>query len=233
MRGQLDSDNALKAICAGFAADTAPPVCYGVPGHANLGRGSCLDTSGKWYSYLQSSSTFPTAKICAEEGCNYRNLDSYRGFEFSVANRCTCLFDEDGLPPIPESMTGSLQYVSRINEGNGTVAGASGTPGTTCYKLGSEVPTVPLIATPLVPSVSSGQANNQPIGNPLNETATNSLAAVPGPIPSDEPSSAPSNQTMAPTKEFSVFDDFESSADQYDGPHWLVLLIMIPFALSA
>ena len=73
-----------------------------VEGYTNLGRGSCQDSRGEMYSYLQRTVTFPNAGTCGKQECErFGNLQSYRGFEYSVAQRCTCLFDIDELPALP------------------------------------------------------------------------------------------------------------------------------------
>lgn len=60
-------------------------------------------------------------------------MEFYRGFEYSVAKRCTCLFDNDGVPGVQNSAE-NPEYVSRMNDGFGSVEGISGTPGGWCYK---------------------------------------------------------------------------------------------------
>jgi len=107
-----------------------------VEGYTNLGRGSCQDSRGKMYSYLQRTIEFPNAETCGKQECErFGNLQSYRGFEFSVAQRCTCLFDVDEMPAVPDD-TENPKYVSKTDNGNGAVAGISGTPGAWCYQFG-------------------------------------------------------------------------------------------------
>ncbi|KAL7532497.1 hypothetical protein ACHAWF_004164 [Thalassiosira exigua] len=107
-----------------------------VDGYANLGRGSCQDQRGKMFSYLQRKMTFPNAETCGRQECEqFGNMGSYRGFEYSVAKRCTCLFDVDELPAVPNDES-DPKYVSKMDGGNGPVAGASGTPGANCYQFG-------------------------------------------------------------------------------------------------
>ncbi len=107
-----------------------------VAGYTNLGRGSCQDDRGKMYSYLQRTVEFPNAETCGKQECErFGNLQSYRGFEYSVAQRCTCLFDMDEVPAVPNDSE-DPKYVSKMDNGNGGVAGISGTPGAWCYRFG-------------------------------------------------------------------------------------------------
>jgi len=77
--------------------------------------------------------TFPDAITCAQKECErFGNLQSYRGFEFSVGNRCTCLFDVDQAPPVPDSAE-TPEYVGGLDGGNGLVYSTTNMPGTTCF----------------------------------------------------------------------------------------------------
>lgn len=107
-----------------------------VQGYFHLGRGSCQDGRGKMYSYLQRSVKFPNAETCGRQECErFGNSEIYRGFEYSVAQRCTCLFDYDQIPVVP-SAEGDPVYVSKADVGIGAVGAVSGTPGTDCYRFG-------------------------------------------------------------------------------------------------
>lgn len=104
-----------------------------VDGYSLLGRGSCQDGRGQMYSYLQRTSEFPNAETCGKQECGrFLNMRSYRGFEYSASNRCTCLFDYEKVPAVPNNST-QPSYVSEIDNGNGVVLGLSGTPGAYCY----------------------------------------------------------------------------------------------------
>ena len=104
-----------------------------VPGYRNLGRGSCQDNRGKMYTYLQRTMTFPDAITCAQQECGrFGNLVAYRGFEFSVGKRCTCLFDLDQAPAVPDSGE-SPQYVGGSDGGDGEISSTTKLPGTTCF----------------------------------------------------------------------------------------------------
>mmetsp|Transcript_22706 Transcript_22706/g.35613 ORF Transcript_22706/g.35613 Transcript_22706/m.35613 type:complete len:166 (-) Transcript_22706:265-762(-) len=104
-----------------------------VEGYRNLGRGSCQDSRGKMYSYLQREMAFPDAITCAQKECErFGNLGSYRGFEFSVGKRCTCLFDVDQAPAVPDS-EGAPVYVGGSDGGDGDVFSTTAMPGTTCF----------------------------------------------------------------------------------------------------
>mmetsp|Transcript_26676 Transcript_26676/g.56740 ORF Transcript_26676/g.56740 Transcript_26676/m.56740 type:complete len:186 (-) Transcript_26676:198-755(-) len=106
-----------------------------VDGYVNYGRGSCQDQRGKQYSYLQRIMSFPNAETCGRQECErFGNSGAYRGFEFSVTKRCTCLFDIDEIPPVPNDAN-SPKYVSKMDNGNGAVTGVSGTPGAHCYQF--------------------------------------------------------------------------------------------------
>ena len=106
-----------------------------VPGYDHYGRGSCQDQRGKMYSYLQRIMTFPNAETCGKQECErFGNSPSYRGFEFSVTKRCTCLFDADEVPAVPNDEQ-DPKYVSTMDNGNGAVAGVSGTSGAYCYQF--------------------------------------------------------------------------------------------------
>lgn len=87
--------------------------------------------------------TFPDAATCAQQECgNLANMEggayreSYRGFEFSVGKRCSCLFDYDQVPPVQNPAEDPV-YVSKMLEADGPAAGASSRPGTTCYARSS------------------------------------------------------------------------------------------------
>mmetsp|Transcript_17219 Transcript_17219/g.34420 ORF Transcript_17219/g.34420 Transcript_17219/m.34420 type:complete len:167 (+) Transcript_17219:136-636(+) len=104
-----------------------------VQGYRNLGRGSCQDSRGKMYSYLQRTMTFPDAITCAQKECErFGNIGAYRGFEFSVGKRCTCLFDVDQAPPVPDSGE-APDYVGGSDGGDGDVFSTTSMPGTTCF----------------------------------------------------------------------------------------------------
>lgn len=107
-----------------------------VEGYTHLGKGSCQDGRGKMYSYLQRSVKFPNAETCGRQECErFGNMEAYRGFEFSVAQRCTCLFDSDEIPVVPSDAE-DPKYVSKTDSGIGAVGVVSGTPGTNCYRFG-------------------------------------------------------------------------------------------------
>ena len=106
-----------------------------VDGYSNYGRGSCQDQRGKQYSYLQPPLTFPNAETCGRQECErLGNRQSYRGFEFSVSKRCTCLFDIDEVPDVPNGET-DPEYKSKMDNGNGAVTGVSGSRGAYCYQF--------------------------------------------------------------------------------------------------
>lgn len=106
-----------------------------VEGYLNLGRGSCTDERGQFYSYIQRTLTFPDASTCGAAECaKFGNAPSYRGFEFSVTKRCTCLFDKEKMPPVQNDAS-APEYVSKIYNGVDPVAGTSGTPGANCYMI--------------------------------------------------------------------------------------------------
>ncbi|KAL3785493.1 hypothetical protein ACHAWO_013433 [Cyclotella atomus] len=106
-----------------------------VQGHLNLGRGSCTDQRGQFYSYIQRTQTFPDASTCGAAECaKFGNAASYRGFEFSVTKRCTCLFDKEKMPAVQNDAS-SPEYVSKNYAGVDAVAGTSGTPGANCYMV--------------------------------------------------------------------------------------------------
>ncbi|KAL7518089.1 hypothetical protein ACHAWX_002948 [Stephanocyclus meneghinianus] len=110
-----------------------------VDGYNNLGRGSCIDNRGQFYSYIQRTLTFPDASTCASAECaKFGNAESYRGFEFSVTKRCTCLFDAEKMPPVKNDAS-NPDYVSKNYQGVDKVVGTSGTPGATCYRIGVSV----------------------------------------------------------------------------------------------
>ena len=107
-----------------------------VDGYTNLGRGSCQDVRGKGYSYLQRMVKFPNAETCGKQECErFGNMEQYRGYEYSVAQRCTCLFDIDEIPAVPNDPNDPT-YIEKKDSGNGPVGGISGTPGAWCYKFG-------------------------------------------------------------------------------------------------
>jgi len=107
-----------------------------VDGYTYFGRGSCQDSRGKMYSYLQRTVQFPSAEACGRGECErFGNSNSYRGFEYSVAKRCTCVFDADELPPVPND-PGAPEYVSKMDAGNDPITQVSGVPGTSCYQYG-------------------------------------------------------------------------------------------------
>lgn len=107
-----------------------------VDGYTYFGRGSCQDSRGKMYSYLQRTVQFPSAEACGRGECErFGNSNSYRGFEYSVAKRCTCVFDADELPPVPND-PGAPEYVSKMDAGNDVISQVSGVPGTGCYQYG-------------------------------------------------------------------------------------------------
>ena len=109
-----------------------------VEGYGNRGRGSCQDQRGLQFSYLQRTVEFPNAETCGKQECErFANSESYRGFEYSVANRCTCLFDIDDVPVVPnDAEDGKQKYLSKPDGGQGPVMGTSGTPGAYCYSFG-------------------------------------------------------------------------------------------------
>lgn len=109
-----------------------------VNGYLNLGRGSCIDQRGQFYSYIQRTLTFPDASTCGSAECaKFGNAPSYRGFEFSVTKRCTCLFDKEKMPPVQNDAS-SPDYVSKNYQGMDAVAGTSGTPGANCYMVAKD-----------------------------------------------------------------------------------------------
>jgi len=130
------------AVLIGFALSLFSPVdavaeVWGVndkvDGYRNLGRGSCQDARGKMYTYLQRTMTFPDATTCAQQECErFGNLEAYRGFEYSVSKRCTCLFDVDQAPAVPDSGE-TPEYVGGSDGGNGLVSATSSMPGTVCF----------------------------------------------------------------------------------------------------
>merc|ERR1711957_324169 len=107
-----------------------------VDGYTSIGRGSCQDERGKMYSYLQRIMTFPNAETCGQQECErFGNVGAYRGFEFSVAKRCACLFDTDEIPAVPNEAD-DPKYATKKDSGGGPVAFSSGNPGTHCYQFG-------------------------------------------------------------------------------------------------
>jgi len=107
-----------------------------VDGYTYFGRGSCQDSRGKMYSYLQRTVQFPSAEACGRGECErFGNSNSYRGFEYSVAKRCTCVFDADELPVVPNDAN-APEYVSKMDAGNDVISQVSGVPGTGCYQYG-------------------------------------------------------------------------------------------------
>ncbi|KAL3822714.1 hypothetical protein ACHAXA_000979 [Cyclostephanos tholiformis] len=111
-----------------------PPT---VDGYYAVGRGSCQDADGRMYSYLQRTMEFPTAEACGKQECErFGGLEQYRGFEYSVTKRCTCVFDEDKAPPPPVPADPEKpEYVTKMKNGVGPIAGTSGTPGANCYRF--------------------------------------------------------------------------------------------------
>jgi len=250
--GGLYSANALNAICAGFALGSSPTACRLntvpspsspdsslaapgvettdlVDGYINFGRGSCLDNRGKMYSFLQNTmTTFPDAGACAEVECEkWVNLDSYRGFEFSIVGRCTCLFDMDAASSIPESEAESVSHDFGINDGDGLVSSVSGTPGTTCYKPAVSIDTVKEFSSP--PSAQPNVESSLAVNHSVNSTMATQA-------PSSEPSKL-STQSIMPTSEFTVSaNPTDAATDElFSGEHayhrWQVLLA-VPFVLS-
>lgn len=121
-------------LCLSAYADTKPPP---VEGYTALGRGSCQDVDGKMYTYLQRTMQFPNAETCGMQECARFGGKNYRGFEYSVTKRCTCLFDIEKAPPPPVSADPTKpEYVTKTNGGIGPIAGTSGTPGGDCYRFG-------------------------------------------------------------------------------------------------
>jgi hypothetical protein len=109
-----------------------------VNGYINLGRGSCIDGRGQFYSYIQRTLTFPDASTCGAAECaKFGNAPSFRGFEFSVTKRCTCLFDKEKMPPV-QNDAASPDYVSKNYNGVDPIAGTSGTPGANCYMIAKD-----------------------------------------------------------------------------------------------
>lgn len=107
-----------------------------VDGYSHLGRGSCQDGRGKMYSFLQRTIDFPNPETCGRQECErFGNMETYRGFEFSITKKCTCLFDVDEIPDIPTE-DDAPKYNDGMESGNGPVAGVSGTPGAYCYRFG-------------------------------------------------------------------------------------------------
>ena len=128
---------ALLLFATAHASDdlTEPPK---VEGYTALGRGSCQDQDGRLYTYLQRPMEFPNAETCGNQECGrFVGKKDYRGFEYSVTKRCTCLFDIEKAPAPPASADPSKpDYVTKTNGGNGPIAGTSGTPGANCYRFG-------------------------------------------------------------------------------------------------
>jgi hypothetical protein len=72
---------------------------------------------------IYSTIEFPNAETCGKQECErFANSEHYRGFEYSVAQRCTCLFDKDEAPAVPNDES-DPKYVTRIDNGIGTVTG--------------------------------------------------------------------------------------------------------------
>merc|ERR1711982_283135 len=106
-----------------------------VDGYKPMGRGSCMDMHGKMYSYLQRTVEFPSAEACGKGECErFGNNGHYRGFEYSIANRCTCLFDMNKSPVVPEQ-SGAPEYVNKLDAGTDFVAKTSTVPGTDCCQF--------------------------------------------------------------------------------------------------
>ncbi|KAK1744903.1 hypothetical protein QTG54_004194 [Skeletonema marinoi] len=70
--------------------------------------------------------------MCEKECERFGNIGAYRGFEFSVGKRCTCLFDVDQAPPVPDSGE-APDYVGGSDGGDGDVFSTTSMPGTTCF----------------------------------------------------------------------------------------------------
>ena len=82
---------------------------------------------------IDTTMTFPDAITCAQKECErFGNLGSYRGFEFSVGKRCSCLFDVDQAPAVPDSGE-APEYVGGSDGGDGEVFATTEMPGTTCF----------------------------------------------------------------------------------------------------
>jgi len=127
------SDSDSTALSTEGEGIEEPAYQEEVEGYQYQGRGACLDQNGKLYSYLQRTIEFPNAETCGKQECErFANLESYRGFEFSVVNRCTCLFDIDD---ISEVVSNEIEYVSKQDLGQGPIIGTSGTPGSFCYSF--------------------------------------------------------------------------------------------------
>merc|ERR1712032_1021772 len=106
-----------------------------VDGYKPMGRGSCMDFRGKMYSYLQRTVEFPSAEACGKGECErFGDSGHYRGFEYSVAKRCTCLFDMEKVPVVPTQSDAAQQYVGNQDAGTDFVAKTSSVPGTDCYQ---------------------------------------------------------------------------------------------------
>jgi hypothetical protein len=125
---------AALLLVTAHANNAGPPA---VEGYYALGRGSCQDADGRMYSYLQRTTEFPNAETCGKQECErFGGLQQYRGFEYSVTKRCTCVFDADKAPaPPPPADSKEPEYVSKINNGIGPIASTSGTPGADCYRF--------------------------------------------------------------------------------------------------
>jgi hypothetical protein len=126
---------AALLLAEAWAASTVGPQA--VDGYYPLGRGSCQDADGRMYSYLQRTTEFPNAEACGKQECErFGGLQQYRGFEYSVTKRCTCVFDADKAPtPQVPSNAAEPEYVTKMNNGIGPIAGTSGTPGANCYRF--------------------------------------------------------------------------------------------------
>lgn len=133
---------AALLLLVAHANSVEPPA---VEGYYALGRGSCQDADGRMYSYLQRTIEFPNAETCGKQECErFGGLQQYRGFEYSVTKRCTCVFDAEKAPPPPvPTDTEKPEYVSKMDNGVGPIAGTSSTPGATCYRF--EVSVVPFL----------------------------------------------------------------------------------------
>ena len=128
------SDSDSTALSTEGEGIEEPAYQEEVGGYQYQGRGACLDQNGNLYSYLQRTIEFPNAETCGKQECErFANLESYRGFEFSVVNRCTCLFDIDDISEV----VNEIEYVSKQDLGQGPIIGTSGTPGSFCYSFNS------------------------------------------------------------------------------------------------
>ena len=59
--------------------------------------------------------TFPNAETFGKQECEQiknMNMATYRGFDYRVTKRCTCLFDIDEIPVVPNDAN-DPKYVSK------------------------------------------------------------------------------------------------------------------------